>query len=1077
MKKKLKFMIPMLLGLVVLGVVLIKFGITNDHVHQLTGKKADSVRYVLVNEDLGADYNGKKLTLGDNFVNLINQDKKHSWQVAPLNVAEAGYKNGTYDVEIVLPQNFSQRLLNLQSTNPQKAQITYKVRQGSNEKTNQEVEKKIGLILNSFNQKIIKMYFSSVIANLSNAQRNVNGIVNGEQQSHNALTGGVQTPFKQLPGSFGNIVSSAQGLDEQSQSQQGQKDSFTNNIQQLLASTGQNVDQHSQNLVTYLADEKNNSELNNTDSAIADAANPDFNTLEPDGSTSGSTSTGTDGKDSENQTPSDITSILSGMDQIGATFSKDQTDRLDNLSTQVIKLTATEQQLRQLRLDIQNQYFDGKEPQDATEQDIKNSLQLSLNSGAGAGALPQSYLDKIKSEISKNEITTSFPALVNALTKNGLLSTEKQAELLTDYKIVEYYARYDLATPLSNNDTFKYLSASNGVNKNAINESPTTTFSIPTNADATIELTSTKSITVNNAATIASTINSKIAQYGGQASASNGVISISFDQNNSSNNGTQTIPSEVAVTVKPSLSWTFDANDKKDDYRQAQYSWTYTPTGGAASVQNEGSLSCYVDTSATANALQSDLPDIVGNVSDVSAIASEITTLFSAPGTKTNQEFSTTLTGKAAPIRNLADTNSIYKQYGSFNASQVSDDFIQQYKKNGTDIWNSLTDRINEIGPVITSTDGTSLQGTIATMKDTPELLNDQKEKLQNWYDSAMKSISDSNAEYQKDGNLLSNGKATDTTKDSKEQNLDSGSVSSMLSEFEQINSIVKDAANGTASSANAVSNLTGQFKALVKATQATNDSADKILKNTNSLASTMGQNTNENRQYANTFGNVLSNTHNGGADNQNVFDFLSNPLKQKGEYTDVAQETSPIPYFMTVLVGLTASIIAFIFERRLKANNRRSVVMYMILTDVILAGVMGGLTFGKSGALSMPGWIGYLMMIETIISLVVFFLWDKLPAIAPYIYGFVIGMYLMLTPILGFSIQNNTLLEDFYKFSPFQNVENGFSQLIHGGLTGIQTGLTSLLLVLLLILSYFLTRPKAIITDKDEKESHQNEA
>ena len=136
----------------------------------LTGK----MQYALVNEDKGAVFEGKNYSLGSDFVTLINKDSKNRWETTTRNIATAGIESGQFDAQIIIPQDFSEKLLSLQSINPEKALIEYQVRDGQNEITNQMIQDNVNMILTDFNQRIIQMYFSSIVGNLFEAQQNVN---------------------------------------------------------------------------------------------------------------------------------------------------------------------------------------------------------------------------------------------------------------------------------------------------------------------------------------------------------------------------------------------------------------------------------------------------------------------------------------------------------------------------------------------------------------------------------------------------------------------------------------------------------------------------------------------------------------------------------------------------------------------------------------------------------------------------------------------------------------------------------------------------------------------------------------
>lgn len=93
--------------------------------------KSGKVQYVLVNEDEGSTFNNRNYNLGNDFVSLVNQDQKRQWGTATMDVADAGIRSGTYDIEVVIPQNFSKRLLNLKSFSPKKSRNYISCAQGS----------------------------------------------------------------------------------------------------------------------------------------------------------------------------------------------------------------------------------------------------------------------------------------------------------------------------------------------------------------------------------------------------------------------------------------------------------------------------------------------------------------------------------------------------------------------------------------------------------------------------------------------------------------------------------------------------------------------------------------------------------------------------------------------------------------------------------------------------------------------------------------------------------------------------------------------------------------------------------
>ena len=93
------------------------------------------------------------------------------------NVAENRFENGSVDVIVYIEQQFSEKIAQLESFNPDRAKIAYKTKSNLDPVKSKNVELRVGEHLNTINQNVIKMYFSSVINNLDDAKRNVENIV------------------------------------------------------------------------------------------------------------------------------------------------------------------------------------------------------------------------------------------------------------------------------------------------------------------------------------------------------------------------------------------------------------------------------------------------------------------------------------------------------------------------------------------------------------------------------------------------------------------------------------------------------------------------------------------------------------------------------------------------------------------------------------------------------------------------------------------------------------------------------------------------------------------------------------
>ena len=118
------------IGGILLVAVLLFFGLKDDNLRKAAEDQNSQVTYALVNEDKGAKFENRQYILGRDFVTLINNDLDHNWQTTTRSVADAGLSDGQFDAVIYIPQNFSERLLDLQSIEPDQAVVDYQVSKG-----------------------------------------------------------------------------------------------------------------------------------------------------------------------------------------------------------------------------------------------------------------------------------------------------------------------------------------------------------------------------------------------------------------------------------------------------------------------------------------------------------------------------------------------------------------------------------------------------------------------------------------------------------------------------------------------------------------------------------------------------------------------------------------------------------------------------------------------------------------------------------------------------------------------------------------------------------------------------------
>ena len=88
-------------------------------------EKTDNLEFAIVNDDMGALYNGETLNVGNELEDELRNNTKFRWRFVSREEAESGVRTGKYIAAIIIPSEFSKNLTSLDSSNPQTATMRY----------------------------------------------------------------------------------------------------------------------------------------------------------------------------------------------------------------------------------------------------------------------------------------------------------------------------------------------------------------------------------------------------------------------------------------------------------------------------------------------------------------------------------------------------------------------------------------------------------------------------------------------------------------------------------------------------------------------------------------------------------------------------------------------------------------------------------------------------------------------------------------------------------------------------------------------------------------------------------------
>ncbi|RSU08567.1 type VII secretion protein EsaA [Vagococcus entomophilus] len=238
MKSKIIQVTKIVVALILLTTLLIY--LNNDYQKNIketeVAKQNSKLNIALVNEDQGVHVQNQEFNLGLNYTKKIEKDSEHNWYIVSRGIAENGLKNGTYQLMITVPSNFSQKILDMNSVSPEKVQVNYKINSNGNTKLENESNTMGNKVVNDLNQQLVSMYVASILNNLYTAQQNIQKVSNNQNDNVNAYQNSVFQPATNFQTAFPALVDSSKGAIESNQSLTKSLTGFTGTVEQLIKS-------------------------------------------------------------------------------------------------------------------------------------------------------------------------------------------------------------------------------------------------------------------------------------------------------------------------------------------------------------------------------------------------------------------------------------------------------------------------------------------------------------------------------------------------------------------------------------------------------------------------------------------------------------------------------------------------------------------------------------------------------------------------------------------------------------------------------------------------------------------------
>ena len=129
--------------------------------------RTQNIEVAVVNNDIGYSTNGTHYNVGDILVDELKSNKNFSWKFVNEQTARNGVKNGDYYASLIIPADFSEDLLSIETSTPQQAKIEYIVNDKLNPVAPRLTNAGADAVQTKINNEIVKTVDGIIFGQLS----------------------------------------------------------------------------------------------------------------------------------------------------------------------------------------------------------------------------------------------------------------------------------------------------------------------------------------------------------------------------------------------------------------------------------------------------------------------------------------------------------------------------------------------------------------------------------------------------------------------------------------------------------------------------------------------------------------------------------------------------------------------------------------------------------------------------------------------------------------------------------------------------------------------------------------------
>ncbi|AXQ79411.1 type VII secretion protein EsaA [Streptococcus chenjunshii] len=191
------------------AVLLLNIAVQKNNSSQ-ENKRIDKLNVALVNEDQAVvSQTGERYQLGASYVKSLEKDDSNNWTVTSRGAAENGLETNRYQLMVVIPSNFSGKVLDIDSLTANQALVTYTVNANGNRQLETKANELGADIVDDLNSQLVNMYMASILGNLYTAQQNVLALSELQSANIGSYNNRLYQPVLGFPDVFSPLVSMA----------------------------------------------------------------------------------------------------------------------------------------------------------------------------------------------------------------------------------------------------------------------------------------------------------------------------------------------------------------------------------------------------------------------------------------------------------------------------------------------------------------------------------------------------------------------------------------------------------------------------------------------------------------------------------------------------------------------------------------------------------------------------------------------------------------------------------------------------------------------------------------------------